>query len=298
MVAGVRVFAPAKVNLHLGVGARRADGYHDVDTVLQSTNLGDEIEITRASALSLTCEPPLDLPAQDNLAVRAARELSRDLGRTPDVAIRLLKRIPAGAGLGGGSSDAAGVLAGLASLWGLSADDPCLARVAARLGADVAFFLGAGGGTALFSGRGDLLVRALPTVPLDLVLAKPTASIETRRAYAAFDVHPVAPSDPAPLFEALGEGNLERVASAVSNNMEQAACSLVPEVADALAWVKRLPGVLGATVAGSGSAMFAVCTDAAAARDAAAAASGRALWSMATTSRDRGVTVEGIGEAG
>jgi len=292
VIAGVRVFAPAKVNLYLGVGRRRDDGYHDVTTILQAVDLCDELELVPTQGLSISCAPELGIPAEENLAFKAASRLAGELGRPADAAISLRKRIPAGAGLGGGSSDAAGVLTGLAALWGLPERDPVLTRVATSLGADVAFFLGVGAGTALYSGRGDRLVRSLPTPTLDLVLLKPAGSIPTSAAYAAFDAAPAAPGDITCLLRAVERCDAETVAASLSNNMEDVACTLEPAVGDALAWVRAAPGVLGVAVAGSGSAIFGVCVDARAAREIAAAAEGQGMWSAVTTTRDRAVVAE------
>ena len=291
-MAAVRVFAPAKVNLYLGVGGRRDDGYHDVTTVLQAVDLCDELELVPAQGLSLNCATDLGIPAEDNLAFRAANVLADELGRPADVMISLRKRIPAGAGLGGGSSDAAGVLTGLTVPWGVPEHDPVLTRVAASLGADVAFFLGVGAGTALYSGRGDELVRSLPTPTLDLVLLKPVGSISTSAAYAAFDASPAAAGDITRLLHALEHRDAEMVAASLSNNMEDVACALEPAVADALAWVRAARGVLGVAVAGSGSALFGVCVDAGSAREVAAAAERQGMWSAVTTARDRAVVAE------
>ncbi|TLM78483.1 MAG: 4-diphosphocytidyl-2C-methyl-D-erythritol kinase, partial [Actinobacteria bacterium] len=181
------VTAPAKVNLFLGVGAARPDGYHDVTTVLHALSLHDTLEISPAETLTLDCEPDLGIPAEKNLAWRAATEFSRAVGREPAVALRLRKRIPHGAGLGGGSSDAAAVIAGLASLWGLPRDDERCEAVARALGADVAFFLEPAG-AALMTGRGDVIEQALrPLAGVPVALVRPETPVPTPAAYAAFD---------------------------------------------------------------------------------------------------------------
>ena len=287
----VRVIAPAKVNLFLGVGPPRADGYHGVSTILQAVNHSDTVTLDEADELLVVCEPPVGIPAEDNLAHRAASALAEALSRPAQASIHVRKAVPTGAGLGGGSSDAAAVLAGLAALWGLDREDPMLARVAASLGADVPFFLGEGGGTALFGDRGDRFERAFPTPVLDLVLAKPRGSISTAAAYAAFDAAPAPAGRLEAMLEALTTGDRHAIASALSNNLANAACGLVAAVGDALAWMRTADGVLGTSVSGSGSGVFAVCEDARSARRIAESASKRGLWSVATTSRDSAVTV-------
>ena len=170
----LRLLAPAKVNLTFEALGRRADGYHDVRTVMQAISLADEIEFAPAAGLSLTIAhgaPAFAAPhGEDNLAMRAARLLQREAGAAQGAAILLRKRIPAAAGLGGGSSDAATALLGLRRLWELDVDADALRELAARLGSDVPFFLS--GGTALAEGRGERLTP-LPTPQGSAVVAYP-----------------------------------------------------------------------------------------------------------------------------
>lgn len=294
--SALRLHAPAKVNLYLAVGDRRSDGYHDVTTVLAALDFADELTLSPARELSVTTEPDLGIPAEDNLAYRAARDLGAAVGREPRAAIRVRKRIPHGAGLGGGSSDAAAVLAGLAAWWGLAPADPRLLEVARGIGADVAFFLR--GGTALFSGRGDRLVRELPFVELPVVIVRPDQPVPTGAAYAAFDRHlRVSAPGPEGLTAALDSGDSRAVASELYNNMTDASCGLVAEVADALAWLRARRGVLGSAMAGSGSAVFGVCESHDAAASAARDVAPEGWWSVATRTVAGGVRVtdEGSG---
>lgn len=285
------VRAPAKVNLYLAVGSRRPDGYHNVDTVLQALTLADDVLITPACGLSVTTDPDIGLPAEDNLAFRAARALGVAIGREPHVAIRITKRIPAQAGLGGASTDAAAVLIGLAHRWGLGPSHTVLLHeVAAALGADVPFFLGPG--TALFTSRGDELLRVLPTPDLHLALIKPPASVSTAQAYAAIDVRSAeAAPGPAAMVRACESGDALQVAAALYNDFTSVAMGLAPEVADALASVSNILGVLGAGVAGSGSAVFAVCADADTALAVTADGEARGWWACATTTARTGTLV-------
>ncbi|MDA3935420.1 MAG: 4-(cytidine 5'-diphospho)-2-C-methyl-D-erythritol kinase, partial [Actinomycetota bacterium] len=206
----VIVTAPAKVNLHLCVGSRRPDGYHDVETVLQSLEVADEVSLDRADNLSLTCEPTVGASETGNLGYRAAEALAHRLGRSPAVSISIRKSLPYGAGLGGGSSDAAAVLVGMAALWGMDPRDPLLVSVAADIGSDVPFFLV--GGAALYTGRGDEFVRSLPFLDMSVALVKPPPPVPTGLAYAAFDRLPeVTSSDSSRLQVALASGDLEAV---------------------------------------------------------------------------------------
>lgn len=288
----LRVIAPAKVNLMLGVGGVRADGYHAVTTVLHCLELADELTLRPASSLSLTCDTDLGIPADKNLALRAARAMGEAFGRAPGVEITLVKHIPHGAGLGGGSTDAAGVIAALAMLWGADRRDARCLRVAASLGADIPFFL-CTSGAALMTGRGDELSRELPGLGgAAVALVRPRMPVPTAEAYRAFDLEPMPAGDPESMMEALGSRDAALVAGSLVNNLERASVSVVPEVGDALAWTRVRPGVLGASVAGSGSAVFALCDGDEAARAAAGAAEGlRGWWARATRLSATGVVV-------
>ena len=175
-----RLSAPAKVNLTFEALGRRADGYHEVRTVLHAISLADEIAFAPADDLILAMEPPEEgafssaaaAPAgEDNLVLRAARLLRREAGVKAGAAIRLRKRIPVAAGLGGGSSDAATALRGLRRLWGLDLDADALRELAAQLGSDVPFFVT--GGAALAEGRGERLTPLPPAQGGVVVMAPP-----------------------------------------------------------------------------------------------------------------------------
>lgn len=296
MAADSRVIltAPAKVNLYLGVGARRPDGYHDVQTVLQAVSLFDTVTIEESDSLSVECTPAIGLPAEENLAFRAAVDLGSAVGRAPHFRISLDKQIPHGGGLGGASADAAAVLAGLAALWGLADSlGPERARelvmgVAASLGADVPFFIS--GGTALFGDRGDVLVRRLPTPRLDIVLVKVDDPVPTGAAYAAFDrMLRTEPPGSRAMEDACESGDAVMVARALYNNMTEAAVSLVESIGDVTSWCRATSGVLGVALAGSGSTVFAVCDSRSVAFRTAEAANERGWWAQAVTSDERGV---------
>ncbi|HSQ21874.1 MAG TPA: 4-(cytidine 5'-diphospho)-2-C-methyl-D-erythritol kinase [Coriobacteriia bacterium] len=283
--------APAKVNLHLAVGHTRPDGYHELVTVFQSLELSDVITLTPGSP-SFSCTPDLGLPPDENLAYRAATAMAERFGRSLDVSIRIEKSIPAGAGLGGASTDAAGVVCGLAEWWGIPRTDAAVLEVARSLGADVPFFLE--GGAALYTGRGDVLKHRLRPLDAAVVLVKPSPPLSTVAAYIAFDRSPVPMGPyPAPLLDALSAADVDGVAAALRNTMTHAAIELVPQVGEALALVTDAPGVLGAAVAGSGSTVFGICTDDGVAADLADDARNAGYWSVATRSAAHGCVVEG-----
>ena len=159
--SGLRLSAPAKVNLGLEVLARRPDGFHEIRTILQTIALADDLDLEPADRLHLTCDAP-ELACETNLVWRAATLLQDRYAPGRGAAIRLTKRIPVAAGLGGGSSDAAATLVGLNELWELGLSTAELRSLAAELGSDIPFFVG--GGTQLAEGRGELL-RPLPALP-------------------------------------------------------------------------------------------------------------------------------------
>lgn len=270
--------ARAKVNLTLDIAGRRADGYHELDTVMQSVTLCDEVSLRKAAGASIavSCDAPGLPQGQDNIAHRAASAYFTAAGLPASgVTIGIHKRIPSQAGLGGGSADAAAVLAGLALLFpaGLSRD--ALLRAAARVGADVPFCLT--GGTLRARGVGERL-SAVPALPACTVLvAKPEVGVSTAEAYVAFDRlgQGTAARTPA-LCAALRGGGLAAVGAALGNAFVDALA--LPEVA-ALCAALRAGGAVGVCMSGSGSAVYGLFDDEAAAR-AQVAALGRASCSV------------------
>jgi 4-diphosphocytidyl-2C-methyl-D-erythritol kinase len=193
----LRAEAPAKINRELRVGGRRPDGYHELLSRFTSIALSDVLEVEPADTLELEVSGLPISGGGENLVVRAAKRLARELGIEPRARIRLEKRIPAGAGLGGGSSDAACALRLLAALWGADLAEDALARLALDLGSDVPYFLV--GGEANVSGRGEVIVP-LPeprlgeaaagagagASPVELLLLFPPFPISTRDAFDAY----------------------------------------------------------------------------------------------------------------
>jgi len=280
---------PSKINLFLGVGGVRPDGYHSVRTVVHTLELSDRVVLTPADHLSVSCDPDLGIPASENLAYRAAEEFSAVFGTDVLLDIRVTKRIPSGAGLGGGSADAAGVLTGLAYWADLPLDDSRLMRAARLIGADVPFLLR--GGAALMAGRGDALTRSMKPIRVPVVLVKPNEPVATAQAYRAFDVAPLPTGDLRGVTEALRFQDVAALGASLANNMTAASSSLVPEIGEVLSWLGTQSGVLGAAMAGSGSAVFGLCTDRASARDTASAGHAKGWWSAVTETSDRGPVI-------
>lgn len=274
----MKLVAPAKVNLHLAIGARRADGYHEAVSVMHSINLHDVVYARRADETRVTMvgcsdvEPP-DVAPADNIAARAVEALGAG-----GVELRIEKNIPAQGGLGGGSTDAAAALVAAAALAGMAPDDPAIERVARSLGADVAFFLH--GGCAVLGGAGDEFERALEPMKHPVALVKPTGGVSTAAAYAAFDEAP----SPVPDDLARNARAARRAADvALFNNLAGASERLAPELAEVREWVGGQAGVAAALLCGSGATTFAVCGDFAAACAVVAGARRRGWWARTTS---------------
>jgi 4-diphosphocytidyl-2-C-methyl-D-erythritol kinase len=247
--------AAAKVNLTLEVLGKRTDGYHELSTVMQTVDLADRLVLEDADGLALTATTP-DVPTDEgNLALRAAAALREAAKVDRGVRIRLDKRIPIAAGLGGGSADAAAVLLGLNRLWSLRWPAARLSEVAETLGMDVPFFLR--GGVALGTGRGERLT-ALTGMPLALVLVNPGTPLSTAAVYGR--VAPAMYSDGArarAVIEALETRKPARLAASLYNGLEAAATGLTGEL-ERMRAALMAAGALGAVMSGSGPTVFGV----------------------------------------
>lgn len=275
----VRVTAHAKINLVLRVGPLRPDGYHEIDSVLHSIALHDVLSVeaaglaAAADPVALEIDPPERLPVDDNLVMRAARALLQEAaaqGRavTTAVRLRLEKRIPVGAGLGGGSADAAAALQALNAFWGLSLPQARLAALAARLGADVPFCLT--GGAARARGYGEALDPLPPLPDWPLVLITFQRGLSTADVYRAFDrLGAPAQARAEPALAALRARDLQALAGALGNDLAPVVERLRPEVAEARRALVAA-GALGAQVSGSGPTVFGLFADPETAQQAAA----------------------------
>ena len=303
----VKVIAPAKVNLFLGIGPAREDGFHGVDTVMHSLLLHDVVTVQTGLEVRdtwvpvdgmpdfyvrVTCEAhggveDLQIPAEKNIVYKAAVKLAQafDMNPVETVWINIDKNIPHGGGLGGGSADAAATLVALCHIWNIDAQDERVWRVAGELGADVAFFLQ--GGCARMSGKGEILEANLTPARSCVLLVRPDAGVSTPQAYRTFDENPLA----------ISEETLSAVKSATDaadvalyNNLAPAAEQLLPELGEVRAWLSEQDGILRndegepqILLCGSGSTSFALCED----HDVACALSSEAKkkgwWSRVTS---------------
>lgn len=296
-----KIISPAKVNLVLAVGEKQESGFHEVQTIMHSLALHDTLSMRRFDdegsgdglQVMLKCESsftidPLLIKAEENIAYKAVVELAKALGRTQDETIEMIlnKVIPAEAGLGGGSSNAAAALVGAATLWGVGMEDERVQEVASRLGADVSFFLK--GGCARLSGKGDVFEAQLEPRSGFVLLVRPDAGVSTGKAYAAFDEDPVLPSS-----EYLSSIAALDAAADVSlyNNLEKAACSVTPVIAQVLEWGRAAAGEENVVLCGSGSAVCCIFDSYQAACEASVEARKHEWWTRVTSFSPLGAAI-------
>ncbi|CAL9444446.1 4-diphosphocytidyl-2-C-methyl-D-erythritol kinase [Streptomyces sp. enrichment culture] len=270
----VTVRVPAKVNVQLAVGAARADGFHDLANVFLAVGLYDEVTATPAAELRVTCagpdagQVPLD---RTNLAARAAVLLGERYGRDPAVHLHIAKDIPVAGGMAGGSADGAAALVACDALWGTGATRDELLGLCAELGSDVPFSLV--GGAALGTGRGEKLTPLEVGGTFHWVFAMARGGLSTPAVFREFDRLTEGRDVPEPVasravLDALAEGDTGALAVAVSNDLQPAALSLFPELADTLA-AGRAAGALAALVSGSGPTTAFLTSDEVAAAEVA-----------------------------
>ncbi|MBB4929713.1 4-diphosphocytidyl-2-C-methyl-D-erythritol kinase [Lipingzhangella halophila] len=282
-MTAVTVRVPAKVNLQLAVGPAREDGYHDLVNVFHAVSLFDEVTVIAAQPCAerglvrLTAEGethgntagvPLDAT---NLAARAVHRLAAETDAGAPVDIQLTKRIPVAGGMAGGSADAAGALVACATLWGAELGHDRLLALAADLGSDVAFPLV--GGTAVGTGRGELLTPVPSTGRYHWVFALSGTGLSTGAVFGEYDrLRPDAPEprEDTALMSALASGNARALGAALRNDLEPAALSLRPELRSTLD-AGRDADALGVIVSGSGPTCAFLAEDRAAAAHIAAA---------------------------
>jgi 4-diphosphocytidyl-2-C-methyl-D-erythritol kinase len=276
--------APAKLNLILNVFPTVRDGRHQLLSIFTTLDLADTLNISFQPGrqpdyeLNISCAPhinKLQIPIEKNILTRTLRTFEQQRGQPLQGSIRLdlHKEIPAAAGLGGGSSDAAALIRALAQLDGRQLDDPVCLSTAMLAGSDVSFFLQ--GGCALVGDTGQTITERFVLPNLDILLVKPTRGVSTAKAYQHFDINPQEPSDLKSLAVLLRTAEIsemaptpEQIAKHLGNNLQPAALALCPESAKVITTLEQQSGIYKVLVSGSGSTVFAVCASKEAAEQA------------------------------
>jgi 4-diphosphocytidyl-2-C-methyl-D-erythritol kinase len=242
----VKQFAPAKINLYLHILGRRPDGFHELETLMAPISLGDTLDIDLiSSGIEFTCSDPALSDAQDNLATKAARLFLAEFKLSAGVRIHLEKKVPVGAGLGGGSSDAATVLLVLNQLTGIKCDDARLAGLAAQLGSDIPFFIYAR--PAICKGRGEIIEPVKLKEKFQGLLVHPGFGVSTPWAYKTYAQNP-RQGDPGRKFADF----------TLRNDLEPPPFGKYPWLPAVKKWFQAQPEVIDSLMSGSGSSVFAL----------------------------------------
>ena len=262
----LRELARAKINLTLDITGIRSDGYHEVSMIMQTIDLTDEItlkKISRGVELNMDAsaiEGGEKIPTDEkNLAWRAADEVQKFCGKNLGTAIELVKKIPAAAGLAGGSADAAAVIRAMNRLHELNLTEDELCEIGSRVGSDVPFCIV--GGTCLAQGRGEILTRLSPLKKFGVVLAKPEGEISTAWAYKTYDENPATLHPPnRQIVRQLERGEFDAAFKNFSNVLESVALKKIPAIAE---YKKNMlaSGARVALMSGSGPTVFALTDD-------------------------------------
>ena len=275
----LKEFARAKINLTLDITGVRADGYHEVEMIMQTIELADVLvlkKISREIVLTMDASAIVggeNIPSDEkNLAWKAAVAFQKFCGNDFGVAIELTKKIPAAAGLAGGSADAAAVIRGMNRLYALNLSDDDLREIGLAVGSDVPFCIG--GGTCLAEGRGEILTRLAPLKSFHVVLAKPAGEISTAWAYKTYDENPATAHPPTQdIIKQLQRDDYEAAFKNFSNVLEGVALKKIPAVA-ACKSKMIAAGAKVALMSGSGPTVFALADDDLTAKKIAASVEG------------------------
>ena len=254
----LRVHAHAKVNLYLDVVGKRPDGYHEIETIFHSIGLHDDIYLRKRNDRQITvhCEHPHVPSDPRNLAYRAAKLLLEDMPELTGVDIKIQKRIPVAAGLGGGSADAGAVLCGMNALFDLGLTQTDLMRLGLQLGADVPFCIL--GGAAFGRGIGEILTPLPPLGETWILLANPGFEISTAWVYEQIDLSLTHPKKNVTILtRCLRNGELTNVVRHLYNGLEVPVLSKYPVIAEIKVKLNRYPSSSGVLMSGSGATVFA-----------------------------------------
>ena len=279
------VLAFAKVNLSLFIQSKRLDGFHRIESLMQTISLADELHLRWGEpGLSCHCELLLDCPEEENLAYRAALLFYRAIEKEPELSITLKKRIPQAAGLGGGSADAASVLRALDRHYHHAISHDQLFSLAASLGSDIPFALV--GGAAWVQGRGEKVIPLPPLPSISLVLAKPTESLSTAAVYGALLPEEIPTlGQIEPIFQAWIHGDWATLARIWRNGLFAPAARLCPAIEEVKRQLTEV-GALGTLLCGSGPTMMGLFADRKLAEKALANLQRFDLWTQVATSSE------------
>jgi 4-diphosphocytidyl-2-C-methyl-D-erythritol kinase len=250
----MQLLAPAKINLSFQIKGRRPDGFHEIETLMAPISLADRLTIEAIGddeQIQFSCDDPSLPTGADNLVVRAAKLFRDATGSSDGIAIMLEKKIPHGAGLGGGSSDAASTLLALNEVFETGFKQDELLKLAAQLGSDVPFFIGRS--AAICRGRGELVKPVSPPLDFRLLLLKPEFGVPTPWAYQNWkDSRPLPGVD----YSAQQVGGVR-----FANDLERPVFEKFVSLAILKTWLRQQPEVAVALMSGSGSTVFAVLRD-------------------------------------
>jgi 4-diphosphocytidyl-2-C-methyl-D-erythritol kinase len=271
----LKVRSHAKLNLFLRIAGRRPDGYHELESIFHGIELADEIEFIPTSTESVDVEMRLgeglqgELPsADDNLVGHSIKALLDRGGRNPGIKVRILKRIPLAAGLGGGSGNAAAALVAISEMWEMGIDDDELLKAAASVGSDVPYCIK--GGTVLAMQRGEQLTPLPAPDRLWFVICISFIPLLTKDVYDQWDALGIATgANSAPMTLALGGGDVAEIASLLHNDLEVAAFKLRSDLERQKEHLQAA-GALGVSMTGSGPTLFGLARDEQHAREVAA----------------------------
>jgi len=296
----LEIAAPAKLNLYLEVLGRREDGYHELESVFHAVSIFDSVRVSvgAGEGIEVSCSLP-GLGGRSNLAFRAAGEFLSETGLSGRVSVEIEKVIPAGAGLGGGSSDAAAVLVALERLFGTDLGPEGLRRLAARVGSDCPFFVE--GGSAAVRGRGERVEHFEAGGKLHFVVVYPGFEVSTEEVYKNLTLKLTQKRGNAKVFrDLLSEGELASARKHIFNRLEETALALEGRLREKRQEMERLLGGARMTLCGSGSSFFSAFADedrAVAAYEALEAAEAGAVFLCESTLR-RGFSEHPKGDSG
>lgn len=254
----IKIAAPAKINLFLEILGKRPDGYHEIETVMQEVSLCDYIYMENHDRdIEFTCSDP-KLPAGgDNLVLKAVRLFQKESRISRGVKIYLEKRIPVGAGLGGGSSDAVATLFGLNKLWRVGYDEKKIMLLAEKLGSDTPFFVS--GNTAVCKGRGEVVIPYPLDVKYNYIIIYPRFEVSTATVYKNFKIVLTKNLKDVSFFlQSLSSGSPEKLGSSLHNRLEEVVFRLYPGI-EKIKKTLAMFDFCGVLLSGSGSALYGLC---------------------------------------